>query len=111
LLVWKRELGKSKILQNQQTKRVFKSEQGLSTSITSNSFNLVTPTGTKQITIQVYVIVNGYQVKALFNRGTIGDYLIPRTYVFANRITTKNIVIPISTRSLSKKGDPLSMGK
>jgi hypothetical protein len=58
----------------------------------------VTPRGTEQITLKAYVMVNGYQVKALFNTSTTGDNLIYGKFVSTNRIASKNLKVPISLK-------------
>jgi hypothetical protein len=54
------------------------------------------------MTLKAYVMVNGYQIKALFDTGTIGDNLIPGKFVSTNRIATKNLKVPISLKMTVK---------
>jgi hypothetical protein len=39
--------------------------------------------------LKAHVMINGQQVKALFNTGTMGDNLISGTFVSTNRIATE----------------------
>jgi hypothetical protein len=43
-------------------------------------------------------MVNGHQVKALFNTGTMGDNLIYEKFVSKNRIATENLEVPVSLK-------------
>jgi hypothetical protein len=52
--------------------------------------------------LEGYVIVNGYQAKALFNIGTIEDYLISGTFISINQIATENLEVPIFLKVLIK---------
>jgi hypothetical protein len=65
--------------------------------------NQVTPRGTEQMTLEIYVMVNGHQVKALFSTCTMGDNLISGKFVSTNRITTENLKVPISLKMAIKK--------
>jgi hypothetical protein len=58
--------------------------------------------GTEQMTLEAFVIVNGQQVKALFNTGTMGDNLISRKFVSTNRMTTENLEVPICLKMAVK---------
>jgi hypothetical protein len=65
--------------------------------------------------LKVYVMVNGHQVKALFNTGTMGDNLISGKFVSTKRITTENLQVPISPKitvkgsrfTINYKGKPV----
>jgi hypothetical protein len=47
-------------------------------------------------------MVNGHQVKALFDIGTKGDNLITGKFVSISRIATENLKVPISLKMAVK---------
>jgi hypothetical protein len=54
------------------------------------------------MTLKAYVMVNGHQVKAQFDTGTMGDNLIPGKFVSTNRIATENLEVLISLKMVVK---------
>jgi hypothetical protein len=54
------------------------------------------------MTLEAHVIVNGHQVKALFNTGTIGENFTSAKFVSTNRIAIKNLKVPISLKMVVK---------
>jgi hypothetical protein len=65
--------------------------------------NLVTPGGIEQRTLKVYIIVNGYQAKGLYNTYIMEDNPIIGKFVSINQIVTKNHKIQISLK-MGRKG-------
>jgi hypothetical protein len=54
------------------------------------------------MTLEAYVMVNGHQAKALFDIGTMEDYLISGKFVSINRIATESLEVPISLKMVVK---------
>jgi hypothetical protein len=90
------------MLRKEVPRRAFRTEQELNNSITSIFSNQVTFRDTEEITLKAYVIVNGYQVKVLFDTSTMGDYVITGKFVSTNQIATENLKVPISLRMALK---------
>jgi hypothetical protein len=60
------------------------------------------------MTVEASVMVNGHQLKALFNTGTMGDNLNSRKFVSTNRITTENLKVS-SSLMIAVKGSRSSI--
>jgi hypothetical protein len=54
------------------------------------------------MTLKAYVMVNGDQVKALCDIGTMGHNLISEKFVSRNRIATKNLEVSIFLKMVIK---------
>jgi hypothetical protein len=54
------------------------------------------------MTLEGYIMVNGYQTKVLFCKGIIGDNLISGKFVSTIRIATENLEVPISLKIVVK---------
>jgi histidyl-tRNA synthetase len=54
-------------------RRAFSMEEGLENLLTIISSNQVTTRETEKMTLKAYVMVNGQQVKGIFDTSTMGD--------------------------------------
>jgi hypothetical protein len=62
----------------------------------------VIPIDTEEMTLKVYLMVNGNQVKALYFMNTMGNYLISGKFVSTNQIVTENLKVLISLKMADK---------